>query len=61
MNLVPVERVDQMYPAMTDGNGTTWYRAADSYGWTALPEQAHPSYFTPTVGLQFATPGKESR
>lgn len=54
---VPVARVDLMYPARTDGNGVTWYRPADSEGWTSIPEFAHPSYFNPhALVLQIATP-----
>ena len=54
---VPVERVDLMYPARTDANGTTWYRPRDKYGWTSLPEQAHLSYFNPHARvLHSATP-----
>ena len=49
MKLVPVERVDLTYPARTDANGVTWYRPADNYGWTSLPEFAHPSYFNPNA------------
>lgn len=52
MKFVPVERVDLMFPARTDGNGTTWYRPANGDGWTAIAEFAHPSYagvrYTPT-------------
>lgn len=47
MKLVPVERVDLMYPARTDDNGVTWYRPTDKYGWTSVREFAHPSYFHP--------------
>lgn len=47
MKFVPVERVDLMFPARTDSNGTTWYRPVDGDGWTAIPEFAHPSYFNP--------------
>lgn len=57
---IPVERVDLMYPSRTDGNGVTWYRAADSFGWTSIPEFAHPSYFNPhALVLQIATPSRE--
>lgn len=57
MKFVPVERVDLMYPARTDGNGTTWYRPVDGYGWTSDPGQAHPSYKNPhALVLQIATP-----
>lgn len=62
MKLVPVERVDLMYPARTDANGITWYRPADNYGWTALPEFAHLSYFNPNaMVLQSATPSTPKR
>ena len=47
MKFVPVERVDLMFPARTDSNGTTWYRPAIGDGWTAVAEFAHPSYFNP--------------
>lgn len=54
MKLVPVERVDLLYPARTDDNGITWYRPADNYGWTSDPDQA---YFNPhAMVLQSATP-----
>ena len=42
--------VAQDYPPMTDSNGMTWYRpalegrAAQMWGWTSDPQQAHPSY-----------------
>jgi hypothetical protein len=56
----PVRRVDLESPARTDGNGTTWYRSADGWGWTALPEFAHPSYKNPhALVLQFATPSRK--
>ena len=59
---VPVRRVDLESPAFTDANGTTWYRSADGWGWTANPEFAHPSYFLTSFSsrfvsmLQIATP-----
>jgi hypothetical protein len=60
---VPVRRVDLEFPARTDGNGTTWYRPADTsapWGWTALAEFAHPSYFNPhALVLRFATPSRK--
>lgn len=46
----PIRRVDLEYPARTDCAGTTWFKSADTsypWGWTANPEFAHPSYFTP--------------
>lgn len=63
MRHVPVDRVDLMYPARTDGNGVTWYRPADGgEGWTALPEFAHPSYFHPNaLVLQTATPSRKEK
>ena len=43
--------VATQYPAVTDDNGTTWYRPAfegasppKMWGWTGLPEHAHPDY-----------------
>jgi hypothetical protein len=63
VKLVPVRRVDLEYPARTDGNGVTWYRPADTdapWGWTALAEFAHPSYFNPNaLVLQIAIPSRE--
>ena len=60
MIAVPVERVDLLYPARTDANGTAWYRPADGDGWTADPGQAHPSYFNPhALVLQIATPSRK--
>lgn len=57
MRAVPVERVDLMYPAFTDANGTTWYRPRNGDGWTSLPEFAHLSYFNPNARvLQTTTP-----
>jgi hypothetical protein len=68
VTFVPVRRVDLEFPARTDGNGTTWYRPADTaapWGWTALPEFAHLSYFKPDalILLHSATPSprKEKR
>jgi hypothetical protein len=59
----PVRRVDLESPAFTDANGTTWYRSADGWGWTANPEFAHLSYKNPhALVLHFATPSrKENR
>jgi hypothetical protein len=63
MKFVPVERVDLMYPARTDGNGTTWYRPADGgIGWTSDSGQAHPSYFNPhALVVQIAPPSREDK
>ncbi len=62
MNVAPVERVDLMYPARTDSNGVTWYRPADVYGWTSIPEFAHPSYFNPhAMVLQIATSSEKGK
>lgn len=47
----PTKTVAEQWPARTDSNGTTWYRPAvtagvslQTWGWTAQPELAHPSY-----------------
>lgn len=62
MKFVPVERVDLTYPARTDSNGVTWYRPADVYGWTSIPEFAHPSYFNPhAMVLQIASPSGKGK
>jgi hypothetical protein len=46
-----MKSVAEQWPARTDSNGTTWYRPAltsgvsmQTWGWTAQPEQADPSY-----------------
>lgn len=46
--LGPIARA---YPAVTDSNGTTWYRPSftgrtppQMWGWTADPKQAHSDY-----------------
>ena len=46
-----MKSIAQLWPARTDTNGTTWYRPAltkgvslQTWGWTAQPEQADPSY-----------------
>lgn len=43
--------VAELYPAHTDGNGTTWYRPVrdpgldvSQWGWTSDPLLAHPDY-----------------
>jgi hypothetical protein len=43
--------VAEQWPARTDTRGVTWYRPAltagvtlQTWGWTAQPEQADPSY-----------------
>jgi hypothetical protein len=57
---VPVRRVDLESPAFTDANGTTWYRSADGWGWTAQAAFAHLSYFNPNARvLQIATPSRK--
>lgn len=62
MKHVRVERVDLMHPARTDGNGVTWYRPADNYGWTSDPGQAHPSYKNPHAWvLQIAIPFEKGK
>jgi hypothetical protein len=66
--IAPVRRVDLESPALTDANGTTWYRSADGWGWTAQAAFAHPSYFLTSFSsrfvsmlqmLQNATPSRE--
>ena len=60
MKIVPIERVDLMYPARTDSNGTTWYRPIDGFGWTSDLAQAHLSYKNPhALVLQVATSSPE--
>lgn len=50
--------VAKLYPARTDDNGVTWYRAgtAREDGWTSNPDYAHPDYFAPAQEAQETPP-----
>lgn len=63
------QTVAQMYPARTDGNGTTWYRPARRklvgrdgfaaeglWGWTSQPIFADPSYGVDADGKTISEP-----